>query len=141
MIKNPERFLITAGGRIKCRRCTATSSYTKVQCKRPACKTSKTSKCSRHGGLSTGPKTKEGKDRIRAAHWKHGEESKEAKIKRSEKSLMFCYLEDLVNYLPLTAKFKRRVGRKPKKYQPYDLSTDEGLIKAICASAKNTNPD
>jgi len=91
-IKNPELMLITAGGRIKCRRCTAKSSHTKEQCKRPASKLSKTSKCSRHGGLSTGPKTKAGKGRIRAAHLKHGEETSEAKAERSEKSAMFRYL-------------------------------------------------
>ena len=29
-------------------------------------------RCRLHGGLSTGPKTPEGKARIAAAHWKHG---------------------------------------------------------------------
>ena len=29
-------------------------------------------KCRLHGGLSTGPRTAEGKARIAAAHWKHG---------------------------------------------------------------------
>ena len=77
--KNPELMLITAGGRIKCRRCTAKSSHTKEQCKRPASKVSKTSKCSRHGGLSTDPISKKDKDRIRAAHLKYGEETLEAK--------------------------------------------------------------
>ena len=100
-INNPELILITAGGRIKCRRCTAKSSHTKKHCKRPASKLSKTSKCSRHGGLSTGPKTKVGKDRIRAAHLKHGEETREAKAKRSAKSVMFKYLLDLGNHVGL----------------------------------------
>ena len=35
--------------------------------------------------MGTGPKTKEDKDRIRAAHLKHGEEILEAKAKRSAK--------------------------------------------------------
>ena len=34
------------------------------------------SRCRLHGGLSTGPKTPEGKARIAAAHWKHGRRSK-----------------------------------------------------------------
>jgi hypothetical protein len=97
-INNPELILITAGGRIKCRRCTAKSSHTKKQCKRPASKLSKTSKCSGHGGLSTGPKTQEGKERIRAAHLKHGQETKEAKAERSAKSVMFRYLTDIGNH-------------------------------------------
>ena len=33
-------------------------------------------KCRLHGGLSTGPKTPEGKARCIAAHWKHGRRSK-----------------------------------------------------------------
>ena len=135
MIKNPERYLITAGGRIKCRRCIATSSYTKEQCKRPAAKTSKTSKCSRHGGLSTGPKTDAGKDAIRRSHWKDGESTKKSREKQSEKSLMFCYLDDLMNHLPLMSGVNKRAGRKPKGYVAYDLHTKEGLAMAICKSS------
>jgi hypothetical protein len=33
-------------------------------------------RCRLHGGLSTGPKTPEGKARIAAAHWKHGRRSR-----------------------------------------------------------------
>jgi len=33
-------------------------------------------RCRSHGGLSTGPRTAEGKARIAAAHWKHGRRSK-----------------------------------------------------------------
>jgi len=33
-------------------------------------------RCGLHGGLSTGPKTTEGKARIAAAHYKHGRRSK-----------------------------------------------------------------
>lgn len=32
-----------------------------------------------HGGLSTGPKTAEGKERIRRANWKHGRHAKGAR--------------------------------------------------------------
>ena len=104
-------MLITAGGRIKCRRCTAKSSHTKEQCKRPASKLSKTSKCSRHGGLSTGPRSKEGKDRIRAAHLTHGGETLEAKAERSAKSVMFRYLTDLGNHCNLFYKEIKPLGR------------------------------
>ena len=45
-------------------------------CKCPAMKNGR---CRLHGGLSTGPKTKEGIERIRQAHWKHGEYSAERK--------------------------------------------------------------
>ena len=33
-------------------------------------------RCRLHGGLSTGPRTAEGKARIAVAHWKHGRRSK-----------------------------------------------------------------
>jgi len=79
-IKNPEPILITAGGKITCRRCKARSSRTKLQCSKPALKGKAV--CGHHGGYSTGPKTKEGKDRIRAAHWKDGNETIEAKAER-----------------------------------------------------------
>ena len=130
-IKKPELMLITAGGRIKCRRCTAKSSYTKEQCKRPASKLSKTSKCSRHGGLSTGPKTEEGKNRIRAAHLKHGEETSEAKAERSAKSVMFKYLLDLGNHVGLFYTQLKTRGRPPSGYIRLNLTDPEELALAI----------
>jgi hypothetical protein len=130
-IKNPELILITAGGRIKCRRCTAKSSYTKEQCKRPASKLSKASKCSRHGGLSTGPKTKAGKDRIRATHFKHGEETLEAKAERSARSLMFRYLTDIGNHCQMFYKEIKARGRPPSEYTQLNLKDPEQLTHAI----------
>ena len=130
-INNPELMLITAGGRIKCRRCTAKSGHTKEQCKRPASKLSKTSKCSRHGGLSAGPKTQEGKDRIRAAHLKHGEETLEAKAERSAKSVMFRYLTDLGNHCNMFYKEIKTRGRPPTGYAQLDLTDPEQLALAI----------
>ena len=70
MIQDPELYLVTAGGKIRCRRCKAQSSITKLQCSKPALKGKAV--CQFHGGLSTGPKSKEGKERIRVAHLKHG---------------------------------------------------------------------
>ncbi|MBT8604895.1 hypothetical protein G6677_00205 [Polynucleobacter paneuropaeus] len=137
MIQNPEQYLITAGGKIRCRRCKAQSSRTKLQCAKPSLK-GKTV-CQFHGGLSTGPKTQEGKDAIRRAHWKDGESTKESREKQSAKNLMFCYLEDLVNHLPLMPVSNKRVGRKPKGYVAYDLHTEEGLAMAIIGSLGKDN--
>jgi hypothetical protein len=39
-------------------------------------------KCRLHGGLSSGPKTMEGRARIAAANWRHGQRSKAAKEAR-----------------------------------------------------------
>src|SRR6516165_4888399 len=41
-------------------------------------------RCRLHGGLSTGPKTAEGIERIRRAVTKHGKYSRQAKTKRAE---------------------------------------------------------
>ena len=58
---NLVQIINTAGGRIRCARCTAQSSRTKLQCGRPALKTSKTQKCQFHGGGQTsGKQTLEG---------------------------------------------------------------------------------
>lgn len=95
-IQNPELLLITAGGKIRCRRCVGVSSRTKKQCKHPALKTSRGSRCKWHAGASTGPKTKEGKDRIRAAHWKDGSETLEAKSERRRK---FAQLREIAKLL------------------------------------------
>ena len=41
-------------------------------------------RCRLHGGLSTGPKTPEGIDRIRRAQLKHGRYMKEARAEQAE---------------------------------------------------------
>ena len=129
MSQNPEPYLITAGGRIRCRRCKAQSSRTKAQCKNPAIKNKAV--CKWHGGLSTGPKTKDGKERIRDAHWRHGEETLEAKAERSEKSVMFRYLTDIGNHCNLFYKEIKPLGRPPTQYVKCNLSDPEQLALAI----------
>ena len=56
-----------------------------AECQRPAVK--RTGRCTRHGGKSTGPKTKAGRDKIAALHTTHGRQTKEkreAAKKRAE---------------------------------------------------------
>lgn len=129
MIQKPELYLITASGKIRCRRCKAQSSRTKLQCSKPALKGKAV--CGHHGGYSTGPKTKEGKERIRAAHWKHGQETEVAKAERSEKSLIFRYLTDLGNCCNLFYKELKPLGRPPSAYRQLDLTDPEQLAFAI----------
>lgn len=58
-------YLLTAGGRVRCLRCTALSKRTGVQCGRPASKFSKTQKCHMHGGRgNSAPRTEEGRQRL-----------------------------------------------------------------------------
>ncbi len=66
-----------------------------------------------HGGLSTGPRTKEGKDRIRATHLRHGEETLEAKAEDSAKSVMFRYLTDIGNHCNMFHRQVKTRGRPP----------------------------
>ena len=71
---NMELMLTTAGGKIVCRRCNATSKRTKMQCGGPAMQ-GKT-KCKFHGGLSTGPRTDEGKLMCAQAKTMHGKDTR-----------------------------------------------------------------
>ena len=124
-----EQILITGGGRIACKRCQARSGRTKRQCGKPALKGKRV--CGHHGGYSTGPRTKEGKERIRAAHLKHGQETQEARAERSAKSLMFKYLLDLGNHTDLFYKQIKVRGRPPSGYIHLDLTDPEQLAVAI----------
>ena len=58
VVMNKSQVLVTAGGRIICRQCQATSKRSKQQCRAPAM-TGK-NVCLIHGGRSTGPRTPEG---------------------------------------------------------------------------------
>ena len=110
------KFLVLAGGNIRCLRCTAKSKRTKLQCGRPALNQSKTQKCQFHGGRSSGPKTAGGRARIAAAHLRHGNDTKKARLERSQASLQLAQLEDLMYLLAMT-RAARTPGRKPSGYQ------------------------
>lgn len=116
-------FLTTAGGRINCLRCTAMSSRTKQQCGKPALKSSKQHRCGTHGGLSTGPKTAEGRQRIADAQTVHGRDTKAARSERSRGSLRLAQLEDAMHLLGMTSA-KRIRGRKPNGYSPLQTIDD-----------------
>ena len=74
-----EGMLTTAGGKIVCRRCSAMSKRTKLQCGGPAIK-GKT-KCKFHGGFSTGPKSELGRQICSAAKTVHGKDTRVAREK------------------------------------------------------------
>ena len=131
----PQLFLSTAGGRICCARCTAQSSRTKLQCGRPALKTSKTHKCQFHGGgLTSGKQTKEGRSRIAAAHYKHGELTKAARAEYSRASATLSKLEDAMHLLKMTTATRTR-GRKPSGYKPVRSTQD--LIQLVLDMEKH----
>lgn len=106
-----------------------------MQCSKPALKGKAV--CGHHGGYSTGPRTKEGKDRTRAAHLKHGKETIEAKAERSAKSVMFRYLTDIGNHCEMFYKKLKTRGRTPSGYAQLDLKDPEQLAIAILKTIKN----
>ena len=105
-----EQTLKTLGGRITCQRCLARSKRTKVQCRAPAAK-GKT-KCRFHGGVSTGPKTEQGRQRCADAKTIHGNETRKARTERAEGMRRLRALEDLGHALGIMQGTKT-VGRKP----------------------------
>jgi hypothetical protein len=86
--------LTTAGGRITCKRCQATSKRTKQQCNAPAAKGKFV--CRFHGGKSTGPVTKEGKQRCIAANTTYGHETRAMRAERKKKLKELKELESII---------------------------------------------
>ena len=114
------KYLLTGGGNITCLRCTANSTRTKLQCGRPAIKTSRTQKCQFHGGR---PHTAETLKRISAANTTHGQASKEAKKQYRHDSALIHELEDAVHVLRM-GEGPRIRGPKPKGYKPERTQAD-----------------
>ncbi len=108
-----EQHLVTAGGRIQCLRCTARSTRSKLQCAKPALKSSTTQKCQVHGGR---PHSAETLRRISEANTLHGESSKVAKQKHRDDSVLLHELEDALYVLGM-ADGPRTRGRKPEGYR------------------------
>jgi hypothetical protein len=118
-----ETYITLAGGRIRCLRCTARSVRSGMQCAKPAMKSSRTQKCSHHGGWATGPKTAAGRQRIAQAHTIHGESTKAARHEHSKASARLSMLEDCMYLLGMTAEPRIR-GRKPVGYIPIRTFND-----------------
>ena len=62
------KYLVTGGGKIVCLRCTAKSTSTKLQCGRPAIKTSRTQKCLAHGGRPHAQECLQGISKVSTFH-------------------------------------------------------------------------
>lgn len=113
IVHGKEMFLVTAGGQIKCLRCTASSTRTKQQCGKPAMKVSSTQKCQVHGGRPHSKKTLEA---IGKANTVHGEFSKVAKQQYRDGSALIHELEDALYVLKMASGARTR-GRKPNGYR------------------------
>ena len=77
MHEDKEQYLLTGGGNISCLRCTDQSTRTKLQCGRPALKTSRTQKCLAHEGR---PHAQETLQRISNASAVHRQATKDGKL-------------------------------------------------------------
>ena len=113
MVDGKAMFLVTAGGRIRCLRCTAKSVRSGLQCAKPAMKSSRTQKCSHHGGR---PHTPEVLRRISEANTLHGESTKAAKEQYRQDAVHILQLEDAMRVLKMGEGPSIR-GRKPAGYR------------------------
>ena len=111
-MKYIEKILYSAGGKIVCTRCQATSKRTKLQCAAPAMKGKRV--CKTHGGRSTGPKTENGRQRCAQAKTIHGRETREARTERSLASARLAVLEEAGFVLGFMSGHRTR-GRKPSQ--------------------------
>ena len=118
-------YLVTAGGKIKCLRCTARSTRKKQQCGKPALKTSTTQKCQTHGGR---PHTPEVVRRISEANTLHGESTKAAKEQYRQDAVHILQLEDAMRVLKMGEGPSIR-GRKPAGYR--GVYSEADVVRAI----------
>jgi len=126
-------FLETAGGRIRCKRCQATSKRTKQQCGAPAEKGNRL--CRFHGSRSTGPKTKAGKIRSATASIRSGEYTRSAMLGNDIQKALVRVLEDSVFVLNMATGPRTR-GRKPALYIP--VNNEDEILDAILRLRGNT---
>ena len=120
-----EQHLTTAGGKITCLRCQAGSTRKKMQCGRPAIKTSRTQKCQYHGGR---PHSEETLKRISDANTIHGQLTKAAKQQYTHSISLIHELQDAMYVLKMGEAPKIR-GPKPKGYRP--INTMEDVVRMI----------
>jgi hypothetical protein len=114
-MKNMSRNLtmLTAGGRICCRQCQALSKRTRLQCRAPAIRGKDV--CRTHGGLSTGPKTEQGRQRCAESRTAHGNETRAKRAERSRKSAELHQLVGLGNAIGLFNSKVALRGRRPER--------------------------
>ena len=130
----------TAGGRIICKQCQGMSKRTGKQCGAPAHRNSKTSKCKWHGGLSTGPKTPEGRQRCAEAKTIHGNDTRAKRAQNAAASTQLNYLRDLGNLLGMFNGKTGWPGRKPNAYKPPTNQDPLELVRLIDELGTSSKP-
>jgi hypothetical protein len=127
--KSKQPTLITAGGKIICRRCQAVSKRTGKQCGAAVDRLSKTSKCKWHGGRSTGPKTEQGRQRCAEAKAVHGKDTRAKRAQNAVSATKLLLLRDLGVKLGVFGDQPTGwPGRKPSQYSESIGLTPEQVI-------------
>ncbi len=90
--------------------------------------------CKTHGGRSTGPKTKAGRQRCSEAKTIHGRETREARTKRSLASARLAVLEEVGFSIGLMSGGRTR-GRRPDRMAEAYPELQE-LLKVHIGSGK-----
>jgi hypothetical protein len=94
-----------------------------LPCRHPGKKAN--GRCRRHGGLSTGPKTAAGIERIRRARTTHGQQSAKTKAERAELRLLFTQCRELLDQLEKRPYQKGSEKNEKSARQTGDLSHEE----------------
>jgi hypothetical protein len=132
-VDGKEMFLVTAGGQIKCLRCTASSTRTKQQCGKPALKVSTTQKCQIHGGR---PHSKRTLEAIAKANTRHGERTKKAREEYRKDAIFIRQLEAALRLLNVCEGPRIR-GRKPANYK--GVHSIEDVVSVLLERGENTD--
>ena len=141
--KSKQPTLITAGGKIICRRCQAMSKRTGKQCGAAADRHSKASQCKWHGGRSTGPKTAEGRAKSAEVKLTHGNQTREKRKQNAATATRLLLLRDLGLRTGLFGPEPTGwAGRRPRYYPFTQTMSVEELIEQIDSfSGSKTNRD
>lgn len=97
---------------MQCVYCTAVFKTTSQRCSAFALEGKRT--CARHGALSTGPKTPEGRQRCAQARTTHGQQTTSMRIERSLASARLAVLEEIGHSINMMTGSRTR-GRKPDR--------------------------
>ena len=102
--------ILNLDGRVICQRCAAHLKSSGQRCQSPAVTGKKV--CRRHGGMSSGPKTLDGRRRCAAARTIHGRETRQIRRERSEEAVELWILQRMLWCLGLVS------GPNPKGRPP-----------------------
>ena len=127
--------LHTAGGRIRCAQCQAMAKSTRRQCLRPATKGKRV--CKLHGGLSTGPRTEQGRQRCADVRTVYGGETTSRRKERSLASASLAVLESIGHSLGIISGTRTR-GTKPHRMGDVEPELQALYKKIILGHVKHS---